>query len=107
MALPQISVYLVPRSVHDGFPLDHPTPMLGPTSVALLGWLARTVPTGQERTVDLSELAARLGRQRCVVRDSRLMRTINRLCLYRLAAWNPDPTTAPTAACWCSVTSRP
>ena len=97
MALPHISVYLVPRSVHDGFPLDHRyvvdfyTPVLGPTSVALLGWLARTVPAGQEHTVDLSELAARLGVQRGLARNSPLMRTINRLGLYHLAAWNPEP----------------
>lgn len=96
MALPCVTAYLVARP-EEAFPLDHPyvtdfyTPVLGPTSVAFLRWVGQHLTPGQPTEVDLTELAARLGLQRSLSRNAPLMRTLSRLCVFNLTAWNPEP----------------
>ena len=96
MALPYVTAYLVARP-EAAFPIDHPyivdfyTPVLGPTSVALLRWAGRHLTAGATLEIDLSELAVRLGLAPNLSRNAPLMRTLSRLCLYNAAAWNPEP----------------
>ncbi|MFN0029839.1 MAG: hypothetical protein ACKV2O_22010 [Acidimicrobiales bacterium] len=96
MALPYVTAYLVARP-NEAFPIEHPyvaefyTPILGPTCVALLRWTAGHLTPGKAVPVDLAELAVRLGLQPSLGRNAPLMRTLRRLCLYNVAAWNPEP----------------
>ena len=96
MPLPYVNAYLVARP-DEAFPIDHPyivdfyTPVLGPTSVALLRWAGRHLTAGATLEIDLSELAVRLGLARNLSRNAPLMRTLSRLCLYNVATWNPEP----------------
>ncbi len=96
MALPYVTAYLVARP-DDHFPIDHPyvldfyTPVLGPTCVTLLRWAAGHLTPGQPVEIDLTELAVRLGLTPNLGRNAPLIRTLHRLCLFRVAAWNPEP----------------
>lgn len=96
MALPYVTCYLVARP-DAAFPIDHPyvadfyTPLLGPTSVVFLRWAAHHLSVGEPVEVDLTEVAARLGLQRSLTRHAPLMRTLGRLCVFNVTAWNPEP----------------
>ena len=104
MTLPYVSAYLVARPDEGAFPIEDPyvvdfyTPVLGPTCVALLRWAAGHLTAGEAVETDLAELAVRLGLQPNLGRHAPLIRTPHRLCLFHVAAWNPDPTPTPTAA---------
>jgi hypothetical protein len=94
------SIHLVARPADAGLPLTHRyvleyyTPVLGPTCMALLGWVARHAQPGDPLPVDLLELGPRLGLRASIAPNAPLMRTIDRLNRYQIAAWNPAPGTA-------------
>ena len=98
MTLPYVTAYLVDRP-NDTFPIDHPyaadfyTRVLGPTCVALLRWAAGHLTAGEPIEIDLTELAVRLGLTPNLGRHAPLIRTLHRLCLFHVAAWNPEPET--------------
>lgn len=69
---------------------DYWTPIIGPSSVALLRLIARTSDhwSGTGSRVAVADLAARLGLGSGVAKASPMVRTMDRLCMFGLARWH-------------------